>query len=171
MSSLCVGSSNNIVYLVNIGIEWTATDLEETLLLEQMTRGQVRQSDVAREGLGEQLIDKLINMQNANVSIGLESETTIVGEQWLEVAVNVDRLRGEAKIERAQCAHVFELALLNISNSNFLLGGDLQHFQRQADERGRATRAAKGAADFAQTSRFVEQSGGGQCETMFFPIH
>lgn len=130
----------------------------------------MRQRDVARVGLGEELVDKLVQMKNANVGIGLESQSAIVGKQRFEEAVDVGGRGSEAEIEGAESTNVFELVLLNIGNSNLLLGRDLQHFQREAHKRRRSTSAAERSADFAQTRRFVKQRRRRQSETVFFPI-
>lgn len=130
----------------------------------------MRESDVARVRVGEELVDKLVQVKNANVGIGFESQSAIVSKERFEEAIDVGGRGREAEIERAEGTNVFELVLLNVCNCNLLLGRDLQHFQREAHKRRRASSATERSADFAQTRRFVKQRCCRQSETMLFPI-
>jgi hypothetical protein len=131
---------------------------------------QPGQGDVAAAVGRQQLVHKLIHVQQLPAGHAASRQFTVVDQHRLQVLVHVHRSSGEAHVEHPERPQVFVIILLDELNHNLLVGLDLQHFEYQADERRWFGVVGVRAADVLELHRLVDQRFCVQAEAVLFPV-
>lgn len=100
----------------------------------------------------------------------LMPELAVVVVEWLQILVDISNGAGEAQVEGPQNANILVILVLDELDDDVLVGLDLQHLEREAEERGGLAVAAVGPAGVVELHSLVDQRLGGEAEALLLPV-
>jgi len=136
-----------------------------------LPRGDAWQNNVTDPLLGEQQIDKFIDVMHDKVSTTLaEAHTSVVVEKRLEVLVDVECGANQTQIEGGQKTHVPIVLVLEKLEHDLALGLNGKHLEQQTEKIGWQVVAPVRASVVVQLHRLVHQGFGVQRKAVFLPV-
>lgn len=119
----------------------------------------------------EQFIDKFIHMHQFKFPISvLTFYFSIVVVQRFKILVAVNSCARQPHVQRTEHSDVLEVLIFYELHNDVLLGLDLQHLQRQAQERRGLDIPAVDAPHVLQLHGLVHHQLGREAEAFLFPI-
>mmetsp|Transcript_5383 Transcript_5383/g.15943 ORF Transcript_5383/g.15943 Transcript_5383/m.15943 type:complete len:294 (+) Transcript_5383:448-1329(+) len=143
---------------------------QQSLALEVPAPRQVRQRDVARVVLRQQLVDELVDVRDVPALERPKPQLRVVRVERLEVLVDVRGPADASQVKRAEDADVLVLLVGDELDDDVELGLDLEHLQQEAHELRRLPRPAVRAADVLQLDRAIHERFRRQAEAVLLPV-
>lgn len=191
-----VALSFHLLFLLQLRRKRTHPLLQQIQVLELLPRWQLPQTGRTDPVLGQELVDELVHGGEDEAVAHPPAQLAVVEQQRLQRLVHVDGVEGEPDVEGRQRAQVLEVAAglddavraglfgvltaafavatrvgeVQVLEHDLALGRELEHLEREAQERGRLLACAVGTSDGGQLDRAVAERGGIQTEALLLPV-